>query len=413
MRNRKKTLLSISVFLITICMIFIAIFIKSSIKSESLATTAVNIDEKTYEKANVDELNIEEIINNNTSEPIREEIVSEEADLEYTTIYRNSANVPKGKMQVSQEGRDGKQIVVTKKKYQGNELISEEQTGKTVKVAAVNKIVQIGTGDSNSNHKIQKGDEVYVTSSTLNVFLDKDKNSTKITTLSKENIVTVIETDSNWCKVNFNSYTGWVDINCLEYRENKKEETNNQNTNKVIVIGGTSAKSKEQLTSGLNEKINLNTPSGLTLEQFKKVLSNNEQDKNKIFEQNAEYFYYIEKQYNINGLFVAAVGIHESSWGTSKIALDKQNLFGYGASDSNPYNNAYTFSSYSEGIDLVARVFVKYYINPNGTKIYDNEVATGKYYSGTTLKDVNKKYATDKNWNKGVYSWMNYLYNRL
>ena len=413
MRNRKKTLLSISVFIITICMIFIAIFIKSSIKSESLATTAVNIDEKNYEKANVDELNIEEIINNNTSEPIREEIVSEEADLEYTTIYRNSANVPKGKMQVSQEGRDGKQIVVTKKKYQGNELISEEQTGKTVKVAAVNKIVQIGTGDSNSNHKIQKGDEVYVTSSTLNVFLDKDKNSTKITTLSKENIVTVIETDSNWCKVNFNSYTGWVDINCLEYRENKKEETNNQNTNKVIVIGGTSAKSKEQLTSGLNEKINLNTPSGLTLEQFKKVLSNNEQDKNKIFEQNAEYFYYIEKQYNINGLFVAAVGIHESSWGTSKIALDKQNLFGYGASDSNPYNNAYTFSSYSEGIDLVARVFVKYYINPNGTKIYDNEVATGKYYSGTTLKDVNKKYATDKNWNKGVYSWMNYLYNRL
>lgn len=413
MRNRKKTLLSISVFLITICMIFIAIFIKSSIKSESLATTAVNIDEKTYEKANVDELNIEEIINNNTSEPIREEIVSEEADLEYTTIYRNSANVPKGKMQVSQEGRDGKQIVVTKKKYQGNELISEEQTGKTVKVAAVDKIVQIGTGDSNSNHKIQKGDEVYVTSSTLNVFLDKDKNSTKITTLSKENIVTVIETDSNWCKVNFNSYTGWVDINCLEYRENKKEEINNQNTNKVIVIGGTSAKSKEQLTSGLNEKINLNTPSGLTLEQFKKVLSNNEQDKNKIFEQNAEYFYYIEKQYNINGLFVAAVGIHESSWGTSKIALDKQNLFGYGASDSNPYNNAYTFSSYSEGIDLVARVFVKYYINPNGTKIYDNEVATGKYYSGTTLKDVNKKYATDKNWNKGVYSWMNYLYNRL
>ena len=376
MRNRKKTLLSISVFIITICMIFIAIFIKSSIKSESLATTAVNIDEKNYEKANVDELNIEEIINNNTSEPIREEIVSEEADLEYTTIYRNSANVPKGKMQVSQEGRDGKQIVVTKKKYQGNELISEEQTGKTVKVAAVNKIVQIGTGDSNSNHKIQKGDEVYVTSSTLNVFLDKDKNSTKITTLSKENIVTVIETDSNWCKVNFNSYTGWVDINCLEYRENKKEETNNQNTNKVIVIGGTSAKSKEQLTSGLNEKINLNTPSGLTLEQFKKVLSNNEQDKNKIFEQNAEYFYYIEKQYNINGLFVAAVGIHESSWGTSKIALDKQNLFGYGASDSNPYNNAYTFSSYSEGIDLVARVFVKYYINPNGTKIYDNEVAT-------------------------------------
>ena len=37
-------------------------------------------------------------------------------------------------------------------------------------------------------------------------------------------------------------------------------------------------------------------------------------------------------------------------------------LFGYGASDSNPYNNAKTFSTYAEGIDLLARVFVKYYL---------------------------------------------------
>mgnify|MGYP002705599970 FL=1 len=172
-------------------------------------------------------------------------------------------------------------------------------------------------------------------------------------------------------------------------------------------------KTKEQLSCNLNENMSLNVPSGLTLEQFKKVLSNNDQDKNKIFEQNAEYFYYIEKQYNINGLFVAAVGIHESAWGTSKISADKKNLFGYGASDSNPYNNAYTFSSYSEGIDLLARVFVKYYINPAGTKIYDNEIATGKYYSGPTLAEVNKKYASDKNWNKSVYNWMKYLYNKL
>ena len=61
-------------------------------------------------------------------------------------------------------------------------------------------------------------------------------------------------------------------------------------------------------------------------------------------EQNAQYFYYVEKQYNINGLFVAAIGIHESNWGTSKIAKDKKNLFGYGAYDSNPYNGAYQFS---------------------------------------------------------------------
>ena len=413
MKSKRKTLLSIGVFLITLSIIFVAIFIKTSNKNESLATNSENVEEKNYEKANIEEFNIDEIINNNTAEPIREEIVSEEIDLEYTTIYKNSSSIPKGKMQVSQEGRDGKQIVVTKKKYRGNDLISEEQTGRTIKVSSVDKIVQIGVGTDQLSHNIQRGDKAYVTSSTLNVFIEKDRNSTKVTTLQKNTQVNIVEVDNDWCKVKYNSYYGWVDINCLEYREESKETETTQGTNKVIIIGNSNIKSKEQLISNLNENISLNIPSGLTLEQFKKVLSNNEKDKNKIFEQNAEYFYYIEKQYNINGLFVAAVGIHESAWGTSKISTDKKNLFGYGASDNNPYNNAYTFSNYSEGIDLLARVFVKYYINPAGTKIYDNEIATGKYYSGTTLADVNKRYASDKNWNKSVYTWMNYLYNRL
>lgn len=156
----------------------------------------------------------------------------------------------------------------------------------------------------------------------------------------------------------------------------------------------------------------LNQPSGFTLEQFKTALTDSK-DKNKVFEENAEYFYYIENQYNINGMFVAAIGIHESAWGTSKIAKNKYNLFGYGAYDSNPYNGAYTFSSYSESIDLIARVLVKHYLNPKGTSIYDGQVATGKYYNGNTFSAVNQKYATDKNWANAVYKWMVYLYNKL
>ena len=156
----------------------------------------------------------------------------------------------------------------------------------------------------------------------------------------------------------------------------------------------------------------LNKPSGLTLEQFKKVL-NDSKDVNNVFSENAEYFYYIEKQYNINGIFVAAVGIHESGWGTSNISKNKKNLFGYGAYDSSPYNSSYSFSSYSEGIDLIARVFVKYYLNPSGTAIYGGEIASGKYYNGNTLTAVNQKYATDKNWASKVYNYMEYLYSKI
>ena len=144
--------------------------------------------------------------------------------------------------------------------------------------------------------------------------------------------------------------------------------------NKIIDIGTKIYVQPEQSAKTSNTNITmdieLNKPSGFTEEQFKQALTDSK-DVNKIFENNSKYFYYIEKEYNINGMFVAAIGIHESAWGTSKIAKNKYNLFGYGAYDSNPYNGAYSFSDYSESIDLIARVLVKYYINPSGTKIYD------------------------------------------
>ena len=185
--------------------------------------------------------------------------------------------------------------------------------------------------------------------------------------------------------------------------------------NKIIDIG-TKKYEKPRNTGGSSGKLSfniaLNKKSGFTLEQFTKALTD-DKDVNRIFQNNSKYFYYVEDEYNINGIFVAAVGIHESAWGTSKIALNKNNLFGYGAYDSNPYNGAYDFEDYAESIDLVSRVFVKYYINPSGTSIYDGQKANGKYYSGNTLSAVNKRYATDKNWANGVYKHMKYLYNKI
>ena len=188
--------------------------------------------------------------------------------------------------------------------------------------------------------------------------------------------------------------------------------------NKIIEVGTADRKTLERKAAerasnaGLSFDIALNKPSGFSLEQFQKALTDSN-DTNKIFENNAEYFYLIEQQYNINGMFVAAVGIHESAWGTSRIAQNKHNLFGYGAYDSNPYNGAYSFIDYSECIDLVARVFTKYYINKPDTIIYDGNYANGKYYSGNTLSAVNVKYATDKNWANAVYKYMQYLYGKV
>lgn len=171
--------------------------------------------------------------------------------------------------------------------------------------------------------------------------------------------------------------------------------------------------SKDELLEKLSFDMDISKPSGFSLEQFRKVLSNKKSDKNNIFEKNSDYFYYAEKEYGINGIFLASLAIHESGWGTSSIALNKKNLFGYQAYDKNPYSFSKQFDSYSEGIDLVARVLVKYYLNDNGTKIFGGDIADGRYYSGSTIKSVNKHYATDSNWSNAIFSIMKGLYNDL
>ena len=157
----------------------------------------------------------------------------------------------------------------------------------------------------------------------------------------------------------------------------------------------------------------LNRVSGLTLNDYKKIFTGLPNDTNKIFENNYQTFYNIEKKYNINGIFLASMAIHESGWGTSQIANYKKNLFGYGSYDNTPYESSFEFSDYSEGIETVAKSLVKYYLNPSGTKIYDGETAAGWYYNGPTLSGVNTRYASDQDWHTKVFNYMQTLYNRL
>ena len=369
---------------------------------------AKEVDSQPEQEVKISEANvidIDQIINKNTNDGQTEQITKKEEVLEYLTQYRTNKEIPKGISVVVQEGMQGKQEITIKTTYdkEGN-IISEEQIGATITKSSANKIVEIGGANYTSNYKVKVGDKIYVTSDMLAIWSEPSEDSRKITTLKQNDEIKVLETTQNWYRISYGNTKGWVKSECTIYINPNANEEQKQTTAET--------KTKEQLLATLNINMQLNKPSGLTLEQFKKVLSD-EKDKNKIFENNAEYFYYIEKQYNINGIFVAAVGIHESSWGTSKIALQKNNLFGYGAYDSNPYNGAYEFNNYSESIDLIARVFVKYYLNPSGTSIYGGEKAVGTYYNGATLSGVNKKYASDKNWANAVFSHMKYLYNNL
>ena len=398
----KVTLKNTITFLaLLLSILYVIIFYNYFFGRNKVYATQVNAKMEDTKISKAAPIKVEEIMMKNEEENKKEEYIVEETTLEYITKYNQNASLPKGKIQVIQEGREGKQEITIKKTYLNEALISEEQVSNKVTKAAVNKIVEIGTGSEKSTYRIKVGDTLQVTSDRLPVMVEPNENSQKVTTLTKGDSLKLLGIENEWYKISCASTTGFVKAEntiSMDFITKQEDKTTTQNQG--------------------NKKVNfsfdmpLNQPSGLSLEQFKKILTD-PKDTYKIFEENAQYFYYIEQQYKINGVFVAAVGIHESAWGTSKIAQEKKNLFGYGAYDSNPYNGAYHFSSYSESIDLLARVFVKYYINPKGKSIYGGEKATGTYYNGANLSGINTKYATDKNWANGVYQQMKYLSNKL
>ena len=351
--------------------------------------------------ANDERYNASKITNENTKNTVTEELEKVERDVEFTTKYIETDKIAIGNIQVLQEGMDGKEVVTIRKTYIDGELTKEEQLETKLVKSQLEKIVQVGKGPASLRYTINEGDLVYVTPNLLAIYLEPDKSSKKIITISEQTGVYAIKVENDWVKVKYGNYVGWAKKECLS-KETTKTELKDEDL-----------KDKNEILSNVSENMELNKVSGLSIEQFKKVLAGNSQDKNNVFNENYEYFYYAEKQYNVNGIFLAAVAIHESNWGTSKMAQNKKNLFGYGAYDSNPSNNAYVFNTYAEGIDLLARVFSKYYLNPKGTLIYNNEKASGSHYNGATVSGVNKHYATDKNWSSAVYKWMQYLYNRI
>ena len=270
---------------------------------------------------------------------------------------------------------------------------------------SVEKIIEIGTGNGYLKKDIRVGDNAYVSANNLNLKKANDLKAGNIELLKMYDTVEILEIQENWYYVKKNNSKGYV----------LKEGISTYNPNIKLEINSVDniTYAKSDLLKKLNFSMDLSVQSGLSLEQFEQIFENQSRDKNNIFKDNAKYFYYAEEQYNINGVFLASIGIHESAWGTSAIARNKKNLFGYAAYDRDPYNSASNFTNCAEGIDLVARMLAKNYLNPSGTQLPDGSVATGKFYSGKTVSDVNKRYATDKNWANCVYKWMETLYNSI
>lgn len=105
-----------------------------------------------------------------------------------------------------------------------------------------------------------------------------------------------------------------------------------------------------------------------------------------------------EKEYGVNALVLLALSAHESAWGNSRIAKDKNNLFGYMAYDNSPYASAKQFETREDAIMTVASHLSRNYLTRGA-----------KYFNGYTLADMNVKYASDTEWNVKITGIMNRL----
>ena len=92
-------------------------------------------------------------------------------------------------------------------------------------------------------------------------------------------------------------------------------------------------------------------------------------------------FYGAEKAYGTNAVILAAICAHESGWGTSRLAREKNNLAGLGAYDGREYSSGIRFDSRTDSIMFLA------------------ELLAGK---PGTLEQVGRWYASDPGWAQKV-----------
>ena len=374
------------------------LFPKNSSFTQSYAKEETIQEISEYE-LNRHRLNIQSIISENADMDRVKEQVTEEREIEFMTEYNNNPTLPKGEEIMQQDGTPGKENVTVIKTYESGNFVEEIILSKEKLIDPIPKILDIGTSEFLAKHKVHIGDIMYFVDN-ANLKETPDTSANDIAEVKKNLDVKLLELpNEEWCKVSFDNIEGYIKTSNL---------TSSYTTPNIIEKNRI-----QRILIKINIDMELNKTSGLSLNDYKKIFTNLPNDKNKIFQDNYTAFYNIEKKYNINGIFLASIAIHESSWGTSKIANDKKNLFGYGSYDATPYESSFEFENYSEGIETVAKSLVKYYLNPSGTKIYDGETALAWYYNGPTLKGVNTRYASDSEWHEKVYKYMETLYNRL
>jgi beta-N-acetylglucosaminidase len=141
--------------------------------------------------------------------------------------------------------------------------------------------------------------------------------------------------------------------------------------------------------------ISFRSKTNYTYEELNTYISNHTGVSSGIYNTGIDFINAQDSVY-INAAMELAFAIHESGWGNSWIAVNKNNLFGINAVDSDPYNSATSFDTVQDCIEYHVQYFLgTRYFNPQYFVSYGTNF--GNKYQG-----MNYKYASDAFWGEKI-----------
>lgn len=195
-----------------------------------------------------------------------------------------------------------------------------------------------------------------------------------------------------------------IDIRTLIKEEEKietvKKVSNYQRENYTTSRGevNRTTKTEQKYTKLKDVKVTKNMDitqrTGLSKEDFKKLMKNLKSDKSKFFYRNAETIYNLCEKYEINEIFFCGLIAAESGWniaGSHRTAHNYISLMANG--------KLIKYSSEAKGLEVAAKKLHQNYLTPGG-----------KYYNGKTILGVQKKFCpASSTWDDLVYGCMKYV----
>lgn len=137
------------------------------------------------------------------------------------------------------------------------------------------------------------------------------------------------------------------------------------------------------------------TPSGFSATRFERAFAGTG------LEGIGEALALAEAETGINALVLAAIIVHESGWGRSRLAREKNNLAGLGAYDDQEYSAGIRFDSRADSIMYLARLLAMHY------------APGGKHFGGShDLQGIGARYASDPRWAEKVAGYMRAIIQR-